>query len=52
VDEKVPAVGRRRHLLDEQIIQAIVGVPICQGEIQCALNLSAELPCLSFNLLS
>jgi hypothetical protein len=50
VHEKVPAVGRRRHVLNEQIAQAIVGTPICQCEIQRALYLPAELPRLSFNL--
>jgi hypothetical protein len=50
VHEKVPAVGRRRNILNEQIVQAIVGMPICQREIQRALYLSAELPRLSFNL--
>ena len=49
MDEKVPAVGRRGNVLNEQIVQA-VGMPICQREIQRALNLSAELPRLSFNL--
>ena len=49
VDEKVPAVGRRRNVLNEQIVQS-VGMPICQREIQRALYLSAELPRLSFNL--
>jgi hypothetical protein len=50
VHEKVPAVGRRRNVLNEQIVQAIVGMPISQREIQCALNLSAELPRFSFGL--
>ena len=50
VDEKVPAVGRRRNVFNEEIVQAVVGMPICQREIQCALYLSAELPRLSFNL--
>jgi hypothetical protein len=50
VDEKVPAVGRRRNVFNEQIVQAVVGMPICQREIQRALYLSAELPRLSFNL--
>jgi hypothetical protein len=50
VHEEVPAVRRRRHVLNEQIVQAIVGMPICQREIQRALYLSAELPRLSFNL--
>jgi hypothetical protein len=49
VYEKVPAVGRRRNVFDEQFVQA-VGVPICQREIQRALHLPAELPRLSFSL--
>jgi hypothetical protein len=52
VHKKVPAVGRRRNVLNEQIVQAIVGMPISQREIQRALNLSAELPRLSFSLSS
>jgi hypothetical protein len=50
VHQEVPGVGRRRNVLDEQIVQAIVGVPICQREVQCALHLTAELPCFSFSL--
>jgi hypothetical protein len=50
MDEQVPAVGRRRNVLNEQIVQAIVGMPICQREIQRTLYLSAELPRLSFGL--
>jgi hypothetical protein len=50
VHEKVPAVGRRRYVFNEQIVQAIVGMPICQREIQRALHLPAELPRLSFSL--
>lgn len=52
VYEKVSAVGRRRHVLNEQIVQAIVAMPICQCQIERALYLPAELPCLSFNLTS
>ena len=50
VHQEVPAVGRRRNVLDEQIVQAIVGMPIRQREIQRTLNLPAELPRLSFTL--
>jgi hypothetical protein len=50
VHEKVPAVGRRGHLFDEQIVHAIVGMSICEREIQRALHLPAELPRLPFNL--
>jgi hypothetical protein len=50
VHQQVPAVWRRRNVFNEQIVQAIVGMPICQREIQCALYLSAELPRLPFNL--
>ena len=52
MDEKTPAVGRRRNVFNEQIGQAVVGMPIGQCEIQRALYLSAELPRLSFNLLT
>jgi hypothetical protein len=45
----MPAVGRRRHVLDEQIAQA-VSVPIHEREIQRPLYLSAQLSRLSFNL--
>ena len=45
--EKVPAVGRRRNVLDEQIVQAIVGMPICQREVQGALHL-LEQNCRAF----
>jgi hypothetical protein len=48
--QKVPAVRRRRHVLYEYIVQAIVGVPICQREIQRTLYLSAKLPRFSFGL--
>jgi hypothetical protein len=50
VHEKVSAVGCRRNVFNEQIAQDVVGMPICQREIQRALDLSAELPGLSFNL--
>jgi hypothetical protein len=40
----VPAVRRGRDILHEQIIQAIVGNPICEREVQCPLHLPAELP--------
>ena len=46
----MPAVRRRRDILDEQIVQAIVGMPICEREVQCPLHLPAELPCLSLSL--
>ena len=49
VNEKMPAVGRRRHVFNEQIVQA-VGVSIGDREIERALHLSAELPRLSFKL--
>jgi hypothetical protein len=50
MDEKVPAVGRRRHVLNEQTVRAVVGIPICQREIQRTLYLSAKLPRFSFGL--
>ena len=50
VHEEVSAVGCRRDVFNEQIVQAVVSMPICQREVQRALYLSAELPRLSFNL--
>ena len=48
--EKVSAVGCRRDVFNEQIVQAVVGMSICQREIQRALYLSAELPRLPLGL--
>ena len=48
--EQVPAVRRWRHILNEQIVQAVVCVPIGEREIQRTLYLSAELPRLAFGL--
>jgi hypothetical protein len=50
VHQQVPAVGRRRHLLDEQIVDAIVGMAIREREVECPLHLSAELTRLSLSL--
>jgi hypothetical protein len=50
VHQEVPAVRRRRHVLNEQIVQAIVAMPICQCQIERTLYLPAKLPRLSFNL--
>jgi len=50
VHDEVPAVRRRRHVVNEQIVQAIVGMSICQRKVQGPLNLSAELPCFSIGL--
>jgi len=33
VYQQVPAVRCRRHVLDEQIVHAIVGIAICEREI-------------------
>lgn len=50
VHQQVPAVRCRRNVLDEQIVQAVVGVSIREREIQRALYLSAELPRLPLRL--
>jgi len=50
VHQQVSAVRRRRNVFDEQIVQAVIGMSICQREIQSALDLSAELPGLAFGL--
>jgi hypothetical protein len=50
VHQQVPAVRCRRNVLDEHIVQAVVGVSISQREIQRALYLSAELPRLPLGL--
>jgi hypothetical protein len=50
VYQQVPAVRCRRHVLDEQIVHAIVGIAICKREIECPLHLSTELTCLSLSL--
>jgi hypothetical protein len=48
--QQVPAVRRRRHLVDEQLVQAIILVPISQGEVERPLHLPAELLRLAFAL--
>ena len=48
--QQVPAVRRRRHVLDEQVVQAIVGNAICERQVECPLHLSTELTCLSLSL--
>src|SRR5688572_15424045 len=50
VHQQVSAVRRRRHVLDEQIVHAIVSIAICERQVECPLDLSTELPCLSFSL--
>ena len=50
VNEKVPAIWSGSDLLNEQIIQAIIGMPICEREIQRPLYLPAELQCLPLSL--
>ena len=46
----MPAIRRGRDIVHEQFIQAIVFVPVCQGEVQRSLNLSTELLCLALRL--
>ncbi len=41
--QQVPAMRRRRDILNEQIVQAIIGAAIGQRQIQCTLDLSAQL---------
>ena len=48
--EQVSAVGRRRHFLNEQIVQAIIDLPLGKREIQRTLYLPAKLPGLAFTL--
>jgi hypothetical protein len=48
VDEQVPAVGRGRHLVDEQLSDGTRPWPVGQSEIQRTLNLSAQLLRLVF----
>jgi hypothetical protein len=50
MDQQMPAVRCRRHVLHEQIVHAIVGIAICEREIECPLHLSTELTCLSLSL--
>jgi hypothetical protein len=50
VHQQVSAVRCRRHVLDEQIVHAIVGIAICERQVECPLHLSTELTCLSFSL--
>ena len=42
VHQQVPAVRRRRHVLDEEIVHAIVGIAICERQVECPLHLSTE----------
>ena len=50
--QQMPAVVGRRYLLDEQIVHAIVGMAICERQVECPLHLPAELTCLSFSLMA
>jgi hypothetical protein len=50
VDEQVTAVGCGRHLVDEQLSNGARSRPIGQGEIECPLNLSAQLLRLVFGV--
>jgi hypothetical protein len=50
VHQQVSAVRRRRNVFHEQIGQAVIGMSIGQRKIQCALDLSTELPRLAFGL--
>ena len=48
--EQVATVRRGRDIIHEQFIQAIIFIPVCQGEVQSSLNLSTELLCLVLSL--
>ena len=48
--QQVPAIRRGRDIIHEQFVQAIIFIPICQGEVQRSLNLSAKLLCLTLSL--
>jgi hypothetical protein len=50
VHQQMPAVRGRRDLLDEQIVHAIVGMAICERQVECPLDLSTELTRLSLSL--
>ena len=52
VHQQVPAIRRGRDIIHEQLVQAIVFMPVCQREIQRSLNLSTELLCLALSLLT
>jgi len=47
---RMSAVSGRRYLLDEQFVHAIVGMTICERQVECPLDLSTELTRLSFSL--
>jgi hypothetical protein len=46
----VPAIRRGRDIIHEQFIQAVILIPICQGEVQRSLDLPAELLRLALSL--
>ena len=46
----MPAVRRGGDIIHEQFIQAIIFIPVCQGEVQRSLNLSTELLRLALSL--
>jgi hypothetical protein len=46
----MPAIRRRKNLLDEKIIQAVANVAIRECEVQRPLHLPAELLCFPFGL--
>ncbi len=50
VDQKATAVWRRRDFLDEQTVDAIIGIVIFECEVQGSLDLPAELLGLSLFL--
>lgn len=41
--QQVPAMWRGRDVINEEIVQAIIGAAIGQRQIQCTLDLSAQL---------
>jgi hypothetical protein len=44
VRQEAAAIRGRSNFFDEQAGDAIAGIMICKGEVQCSLNLPAELP--------
>jgi hypothetical protein len=50
VHQKVPAIRRRKNILDEQAVNAIANIPLSHRKVERSLNLPAKLPCLSLCL--
>ena len=48
--QEVSAIRRWKNLVDEEIVEAIANIAICEREVQRPLHLPAELLRLSFGL--